>query len=115
MEEESDEFHERVIRGYRELAENNRNARPNRWAESLRNTIENQIWNALARTLPDLENIKLSKSKLQKPECFLCRRRAGRILGSAHTKKTGLPCLPYFMSPAREGNRMLPRAASPRP
>jgi dTMP kinase len=54
MEEESDELHERVIRAYRELAENE----PRRIipidGRISRDTIENQIWNTFAQSFPDL-------------------------------------------------------------
>jgi dTMP kinase len=66
MEEESDEFHERVIRAYRELAENE----PKRVVlidgRISADTIEHQIWNALARCFPDLEKRQTAKIKLQK-------------------------------------------------
>jgi dTMP kinase len=66
MEEESYEFHERVIRAYRELAENE----PKRTilidGRIPADTIENQIWNALAQRFPDLEKHQTPKSKLQK-------------------------------------------------
>ena len=66
MEEESDEFHERVIRAYRELAENE----PKRVVlidgRISADTIENQIWNGLAQCFPDLEKHQTAKIKLQK-------------------------------------------------
>jgi len=66
MEEESDEFHGRVIRAYRELAENE----PKRVilidGRISADTIENQIWNTLAQRFPALEKHQTSKIKLQK-------------------------------------------------
>ena len=59
MEEESDEFHERVIRAYRELAENE----PRRVilidGRISPDTIENQIWNTSAQRLSDLGKLRL--------------------------------------------------------
>ena len=66
MEEESDEFHERVIRAYRELAENE----PRRVilidGRISPDTIENQIWDTFAQRFPNLEKHQTPKSKLQK-------------------------------------------------
>src|SRR5437588_5189347 len=54
MKEEFDEFHERVIRAYRELAENE----PRRVilldGRISPDTIENQIWHTFAQRFPDL-------------------------------------------------------------
>jgi thymidylate kinase len=65
MEEESDEFHERVIRAYRELAENE----PRRVilidGRISPDTIENQIWNTFAQRFPDLGKHQTPKTKLQ--------------------------------------------------
>jgi dTMP kinase len=65
MEEKSDEFHERVIRAYRELAENG----PRRVilvdGRISPDTIENQIWNTFARRFPDLGKHQTPKTKLQ--------------------------------------------------
>jgi len=65
MEEESDEFHERVIRAYRELAENE----PKRVilidGRISPDTIENQIWNTLAQRFPDLGKQQTPKTKPQ--------------------------------------------------
>jgi dTMP kinase len=67
MEEESDEFHERVIRAYRELAENE----PRRVilidGRISPDTIENQIWNTFAQRFPDLGKDQTPKTKLQTP------------------------------------------------
>src|SRR5881275_976962 len=67
MEEESDEFHEHVIRAYRELAENE----PKRVilidGRISADTIENQIWNTLAQRFPDLRKHQTPKTKLQTP------------------------------------------------
>jgi dTMP kinase len=68
MEEESDEFHERVIRAYRELAENE----PRRVilidGRISPDTIENQIWNTFAQRFPDLGKQQTPKTKrLQTP------------------------------------------------
>jgi dTMP kinase len=67
MEEESDEFHERVIRAYRELAENE----PRRVilidGRISPDTIENQIWNTFAQRFPDLGKHQTPKTKLQTP------------------------------------------------
>ena len=67
MEEESDEFHERVIRAYRELAENE----PRRVilinGRISPDTIENQIWNTFAQPFPDLGKDQTPKTKLQTP------------------------------------------------
>jgi len=65
MEEESDEFHERVIRGYRELARNE----PKRVilvdGRISIDAIEQQIWNALAERFPGLGKHQASNIKLQ--------------------------------------------------
>src|SRR5438552_3342246 len=65
MEEESDEFHERVIRAYRDLAENE----PKRVilidGRISPDTIENQIWNTLAQRFPDLGKQQTPKTKPQ--------------------------------------------------
>jgi dTMP kinase len=65
MEEESDEFHERVIRAYRELAENE----PKRVilidGRISPDAIENQIWNTFAQRFPDLGKPQTPKTKLQ--------------------------------------------------
>jgi thymidylate kinase len=65
MEEESDEFHERVIHAYRELAQKE----PKRVilidGRITAHAIENQIWNELARRLPDLAKHQTPKTKLQ--------------------------------------------------
>src|SRR5437660_11205206 len=65
MEEESDEFHERVIRAYRDLAENE----PKRVilidGRISPDTIENQIWNTLAQRFPDLGKQQTPKTKSQ--------------------------------------------------
>ena len=65
MEEESDEFHERVIRAYRELAENE----PRRvilFDERISpDKIENQVWNTLAQRFPDLGKHQTLRTKLQ--------------------------------------------------
>ena len=65
MEEESDEFHERVIRGYRELARNE----PKRVilvdGRISIDAIEQQIWNALAERFPGLGKHQTSNIKLQ--------------------------------------------------
>jgi dTMP kinase len=66
MGEESDEFHERVIRAYRELAENESKRAVLIDGRMSADTIENQIWNALAQCFPDLEKHQTPKSKLQK-------------------------------------------------
>src|SRR5438309_5492895 len=65
MEEESDEFHERVIRAYRELARNE----PKRVilvdGRISIDAIEQQIWNALAERFPGLGKHQTSNIKLQ--------------------------------------------------
>ena len=67
MEEESDEFHERVIRAYRELAENE----PRRVilinGQISPDTIENQISNTFAQRFPDLGKDQTPKTKPQTP------------------------------------------------
>ena len=67
MKEEFDEFHERVIRAYRELAENE----PRRVilidGRISPDTIENQIWNTFAQRFPDLGKHQTPKTKLQTP------------------------------------------------
>jgi dTMP kinase len=67
MKEESDEFHERVIRAYRELAENE----PRRVilidGRISPDTIESQIWNTFAQRFPDLGKHQTPKTKLQTP------------------------------------------------
>jgi thymidylate kinase len=65
MEEESDEFHERVIRAYRELAENE----PKRVilidGRISIDAIEQQIWDALAQRFPELGKHQTPNIKLQ--------------------------------------------------
>jgi len=65
MEEESDEFHERVIRAYRELAEDE----PKRVVlidgRVSIEAIEQQIWNELAQRFPDLGKHQTPNIKLQ--------------------------------------------------
>jgi dTMP kinase len=67
MEEESDEFHERVIRACRELAEKE----PRRVilidGRISPDTIENQIWNTFAQRFSDLGKHQTPKTKLQTP------------------------------------------------
>ena len=65
MEEESDEFHERVIGAYRELAKNE----PNRVilirGRISVDAIEQQIWNKLTQRFPDLGKHQTPNIKLQ--------------------------------------------------
>ena len=65
MEEKSDEFHERVIRAYRKLAENE----PRRvilFDERISpDTIENQVWNTLPQRFPYLGKHQTLRAKLQ--------------------------------------------------
>ncbi|PYK72343.1 MAG: dTMP kinase [Verrucomicrobia bacterium] len=65
MEEESDEFHERVIRAYRELAKNE----PKRVilidCRLSVDATEQQIWNELAQHFPDLGKHQTPNIKLQ--------------------------------------------------
>ena len=65
MEEESDEFHERVIRAYRELVENE----PRRVilidGRISPDTIESQIWSTFAQGFPDLGKQQTAKTKPQ--------------------------------------------------
>ena len=65
MEEESDEFHERVIRACRELAKNE----PKRVilidGRLSVDAIEQQIWNELAQRFPDLGKRQTPNIKLQ--------------------------------------------------
>jgi dTMP kinase len=65
--DESDEFHERVIRACRELAEKE----PRRVilidGRISPDTIENQIWNTFAQRFPDLGKHQTPKTKLQTP------------------------------------------------
>ena len=65
MKEESEEFHERVTRAYRELAKNE----PNRVVlidgRLPADTIENEIWDALVRHFPDVGNHQTSNINLQ--------------------------------------------------
>jgi len=67
MKEKSDEFHERMIRAYRELAENE----PRRVilidGRISPDTIENQIWNPFAQRFLDLGKHQTPKTKLQTP------------------------------------------------
>ena len=67
MEEASDEFHERVIRAYRELAANERRRVILIDGRISPNTIENQIWNTLAQRFRDLGKHQTPKTKLQTP------------------------------------------------
>ena len=65
MEEESDEFHERVIRASRELAE----YEPKRViliaGRIAPDTIENQIWNTFVQRFPNFGKHQIPKTKLQ--------------------------------------------------
>ncbi len=65
MEEESDEFHQRVIHAYRELAK----GEPKRVilidGRISVDAIEQQIWNALAQRFPDLGKHQTPNIKLQ--------------------------------------------------
>lgn len=65
IEEESDEFHERVIRAYRELAEN----QPKRVilidGRSSPDTIEGQIWSIFSQRFLNFGNQRAPKTKLQ--------------------------------------------------
>ncbi len=65
MEDESDEFHQRVIRAYRQLAKDE----PKRVVlidgRSSVDAIEQQIWNALAQRFPDLGKHQTPNIKLQ--------------------------------------------------
>jgi dTMP kinase len=54
MEEESDEFHERAIRAYRELAKNESKRVMLIDGRISADAIENQIWRALSARFPDL-------------------------------------------------------------
>jgi dTMP kinase len=66
-EEESDEFHERVIRACRELAENELRRVILIDGRISPDTIENQIWNTFAQRFPDLGKHQTPKTKLQTP------------------------------------------------
>ena len=65
MEEESDEFYERVICACRDLARNEAqrvvlvDARPSA------NMVETEIWNLLVRRFPEFENNQISTAALQ--------------------------------------------------
>jgi len=65
MEDESDEFHQRVIRAYRQLAKDE----PKRVVlidgRSSVDAVEQQIWNALAQRFPDLGKHQTPNIKLQ--------------------------------------------------
>jgi len=65
MEDESDEFHQRVIRAYQQLAKDE----PKRVVlidgRSSVDAIEQQIWNALAQRFPDLGKHQTPNIKLQ--------------------------------------------------
>src|SRR5437868_9463759 len=67
VKEKSDEFHERMIGAYRELAENE----PRRVilidGRISPDTIENQIWNTFAQRFSDLGKHQTPKTKLQTP------------------------------------------------
>ena len=67
MEEESDEFHEPVIRAYRELAENEPRRVILTDGRISPDTIEDQIWNTFAQGFPDLGKHQTPKTKLQTP------------------------------------------------
>ncbi len=65
MEEESNEFHERVIRAYRELAKNESKRVVLIDGRISADAIENQIWSALAGHFPDLGKPQTSNIKFQ--------------------------------------------------
>ena len=65
MEEESDEFHERVIRAYRELAENEPRRVVQVGGRKSVHLIENEIWQTISARFPDLGKDQTSKIKLQ--------------------------------------------------
>jgi thymidylate kinase len=65
MEEESDEFHERVIRAYRELAENEPRRVVQVDGRKSVHLIENEIWQAISARFPDLGKDQTSNIKLQ--------------------------------------------------
>jgi len=65
MEEESDEFHERVIRAYRELAENEPRRAVQADGRKSVHLIENEIWQTISARFPDLGKDQTSNIKLQ--------------------------------------------------
>jgi thymidylate kinase len=65
MEEESDEFHERVIRAYRELAENEPRRVVQADGRKSVHLIENEIWQTISARFPDLGKDQTSNIKLQ--------------------------------------------------
>ena len=65
MEEESDEFHERVIRAYRELAENEPRRVVQVDGRKSVHLVENEIWQTISARFPDLGKDQTSKIKLQ--------------------------------------------------
>jgi dTMP kinase len=65
IEEESDEFHERVIRAYRELAENEPRRIVQVDGRKSVHLIENEIWQAISARFPDLGKDQTSNIKLQ--------------------------------------------------
>jgi len=64
MEEESDEFHERAIRAYRELAENEPRRIVQADGRKSINLIENEIWQTISARFPDLGKDQTSNIKL---------------------------------------------------
>ena len=65
MEEESDVFHERVIRAYRELAENEPRRAVQVDGRKSVHLIENEIWQTISVRFPDLGKDQTPKTKLQ--------------------------------------------------
>ena len=64
MEEESDEFHERVIRAYRELAENEPRRVVQVDGRKSVHLIENEIWQTISARFPNLGKDQTSNLKL---------------------------------------------------
>jgi dTMP kinase len=65
MEEESEEFHERVIRAYRELAENEPRRVVQVDGRKSVHLVENEIWQTISARFPDLGKDQTSNIKLQ--------------------------------------------------
>jgi thymidylate kinase len=65
MAEESDEFHERVIRDYRELFQNELERVVLIDGRISVDAVEQQIWNSLIQRFPDVGKHQTSNIKLQ--------------------------------------------------
>ena len=103
MEEESDEFHERVIRAYRELAEERTETRrPDRWANLAGYNREPNLECSLLNAFPISENIKLQRPNFKHPDMSFSADSALEYLQRAH-KKNRLAHAYLISGPAGSG------------